>query len=137
MRKCDGKKKKKPHHFVEFAGIPDVTASMKSMANSLVLTCHVLNVAPVQKLTVRWLRGDRIESIASYHDYSIDKVTQFNISDSVTVPLNKEENGEMYTCQAELNLEPFDVIRRNYSIRVSAECKPPHQSFHDSIPFVK
>ncbi|XP_051905845.1 uncharacterized protein LOC127590364 [Hippocampus zosterae] len=113
---------------IVFYSTPNVTVLIDSdvslsLGDTLVLTCHVTNVAPVQHLTIRWLRGDRLERTASYSERSINNsnVIQYNIFDSMAVPLNKEENGEMYTCQAELNLESYTVIRRNASIRVSAE----------------
>lgn len=93
--------------------------------NRYSLVCDVINVAPVHKLTVKWLRGNEIVKSVSYRDRSLDDidVTLHNISDSLTIWASRKENGQIYTCQAELNLEPYDVMLRNSSMNITVECK--------------
>ncbi|XP_051904245.1 uncharacterized protein LOC127589225 isoform X4 [Hippocampus zosterae] len=109
--------------------IPDVRAYVELdsgpmlAGNNYSLVCDIVNVAPVHKLTVRWLRGNKIVKTVSFSDRSSDDInmTLHNISDSFTISASGDENGQIYTCQAELNLEPGDVFLLNSSMNITVE----------------
>ncbi|XP_070704041.1 intercellular adhesion molecule 1 [Pempheris klunzingeri] len=67
------------------------------------LTCEVINVAPVQGLMVKWYRGNQL--VHTEKDYLITEVP-FNKSYSLKVTPHRDDNGAIYTCDTELRLGP-------------------------------
>ncbi|XP_062306076.1 hemicentin-1-like [Osmerus eperlanus] len=67
------------------------------------MQCHVQNVAPVQKLTVSWYRGNESIKTDSYSDQS---KTPVNKSSILTIIPSREDDGALYRCEAQLNLGP-------------------------------
>ena len=69
------------------------------------LQCDVLNVAPVQNLTVTWYRGNETIKTDSYSDQS-NLTTPVNESYILTITPSREDDGALYRCEAQLNLGP-------------------------------
>ena len=68
------------------------------------LTCHIENIAPVQKLTVKWFKGDtRFKEDRGHHSSS--EGPQNVTSDLPIVPYISDD-GAQYKCTAELDLGP-------------------------------
>ncbi|XP_036944946.1 intercellular adhesion molecule 5 isoform X2 [Acanthopagrus latus] len=67
------------------------------------LDCHVNNVAPVQKLTVIWYRDNEMFSTETFNE---NTVTPVNVSSSLRVTADRHRNGELFRCEAELQLGP-------------------------------
>ncbi|XP_067088825.1 intercellular adhesion molecule 5 [Osmerus mordax] len=67
------------------------------------LQCDVLNVAPVQNLTVTWYKGNETIKTDSYGDQS---KTPVNKSSILTITPSSEDDGALYRCEAQLNLGP-------------------------------
>ncbi|KAJ8251342.1 hypothetical protein GJAV_G00220310 [Gymnothorax javanicus] len=68
------------------------------------LQCDVLNIAPVQHLTVRWYKGKReLENKTLFNDAS---ETPVNVSPTILITPTSADDGEQYSCVAELNLGP-------------------------------
>ncbi|CAJ1075293.1 intercellular adhesion molecule 5 [Xyrichtys novacula] len=67
------------------------------------LTCNVINVAPVQNLTIKWYQGDKIVNTKTFNATT---VTPVNVSSNLSVSAKREYNGLAYTCKAELHLGP-------------------------------
>ena len=80
---------------------PDVSISLLSHTGPMVegkkyqLQCEVRNVAPVQKITVSWYKGNETIKTDSYSDQSI-----------LTIIPSREDDGALYRCEAQLNLGP-------------------------------
>ena len=67
------------------------------------MQCDVQNVAPVQKLTVSWYKGNETIKTDSYSDQS---KTPVNESSILTITPSREDDGALYRCEAQLNLRP-------------------------------
>ncbi|XP_046894937.1 hemicentin-2-like [Hypomesus transpacificus] len=67
------------------------------------LQCDILNVAPVQNLTVTWYKGNETIKTDSYSDQS---KTPVNESSILTITPSREDDGALYRCEAQLNLGP-------------------------------
>ncbi|RVE69705.1 hypothetical protein OJAV_G00080240 [Oryzias javanicus] len=68
------------------------------------LSCNILNVAPVNQLHVKWYRGN--ESLHTEHPKNDHLSTPQNVSSILTVPLERGDNGSTFRCEAELQLGP-------------------------------
>lgn len=68
-----------------------------------VLKCDFINVAPVQNLTVRWYRGH--ESIKTER-FDGEYKQPVNTSSNYTLVHKRGDNGEKFSCSAELHLGP-------------------------------
>ncbi|XP_069004947.1 vascular cell adhesion protein 1 [Embiotoca jacksoni] len=67
------------------------------------LKCNIHNVAPVQKLEVKWYRDNETVSTQSFNDF---KVTPVNVSSTMTFTPLRGHNGSIFRCKAELHLGP-------------------------------
>ncbi|XP_036408638.1 hemicentin-2-like [Megalops cyprinoides] len=67
------------------------------------LQCEVQNIAPVQSLTVKWYRGEILESESSFNNSS---KTPMNVSSTLTITPSRADDGAQYSCVAELELGP-------------------------------
>ncbi|KAJ8251329.1 hypothetical protein GJAV_G00220160 [Gymnothorax javanicus] len=68
------------------------------------LQCDVQNIAPVQHLTVRWFKGEReLENKTLFDDASKIPV---NVSPTLLITPTSADDGEQYSCVAELDLGP-------------------------------
>ena len=68
------------------------------------LQCDVLNVAPVQNLTVTWYRGN--ETIKTDYSDQSNLTTPVNESYILTITPSREDDGALYRCEVQLNLGP-------------------------------
>uniref|UniRef100_UPI003AAC59FB intercellular adhesion molecule 5 n=1 Tax=Centroberyx gerrardi TaxID=166262 RepID=UPI003AAC59FB len=67
------------------------------------IQCDIINVAPVQNLTVRWYQGNK-----NIHTDSFTNTTKKPVSESsiLTLNLSREDNGAQVRCEAQLDLGP-------------------------------
>ncbi|XP_046894898.1 hemicentin-1-like isoform X2 [Hypomesus transpacificus] len=83
------------------------------------LQCDILNVAPVQNLTVTWYKGNETIKTDSYSDQS---KTPVNESSILTITPSREDDGALYRCEAQLNLGPegpqYSNTSSHYPIKV-------------------
>ncbi|XP_047427770.1 hemicentin-1-like isoform X2 [Mugil cephalus] len=70
------------------------------------LLCSITNVAPVQKLKVKWYRGHETLFEDTFNDTSLVVLTSQNLNSTLSITPTKENNGAVFTCQAELHLGP-------------------------------
>ncbi|KAK1134406.1 intercellular adhesion molecule 3 isoform X1 [Acipenser oxyrinchus oxyrinchus] len=73
------------------------------------ITCQVLDVAPARYLTVKLYKGDEQLGNRSFTHNS----TRFPVNESVPFPVTptRADNGAEYTCVAELQLGPGELIK--------------------------
>ncbi|XP_064170240.1 hemicentin-1-like isoform X2 [Anguilla rostrata] len=67
------------------------------------LQCEVQNIAPVQYLTVKWYKGETLETQTSYD--ALTK-TPVNVSSTLLITPTSADDGAQYSCVAELELGP-------------------------------
>ncbi|XP_030592530.1 intercellular adhesion molecule 1-like [Archocentrus centrarchus] len=67
------------------------------------LKCDINNVAPVQNLSVTWYRGKETVLTQKFDEFS---VTPVNKSSSLRVTAQRDHNGSVFRCEAELQLGP-------------------------------
>lgn len=67
------------------------------------LNCDIINVAPVQKLKVKWYRGNETMHTETFNGTS---VTPVNVTSSFVVTPKRDYNGTLFRCEAELHLRP-------------------------------
>lgn len=80
----------------------------------LQLQCHIINVAPAQKLSVRFYRGNetikpdsvRLSGCRSDNDTGCDVRSPVNVWATVSIALNRTHNGAEFRCEALLDLGP-------------------------------
>nr|XP_043906003.1 hemicentin-2-like [Solea senegalensis] len=65
------------------------------------LTCHIVNVAPVQNLTVTLYRGNKT---VSTHGFNSTLVTPASVSSHFSLIPVRDDDGAQYRCSAELHL---------------------------------
>ncbi|KAF3846198.1 hypothetical protein F7725_003276 [Dissostichus mawsoni] len=66
------------------------------------LKCDIINVTPVQKLTVRWYRGTDIWRIDVLDE---NRMIPVNMSSILNFTAVRDDNGAEFKCEAELQLE--------------------------------
>uniref|UniRef100_A0A3P8QHB0 Ig-like domain-containing protein n=1 Tax=Astatotilapia calliptera TaxID=8154 RepID=A0A3P8QHB0_ASTCA len=67
------------------------------------LKCDVINVAPVQNLTVTWYRGNETVLTQMFNDSTM---TPVNASSTLRISTQRDYNGLTFRCEAELHLGP-------------------------------
>ncbi|XP_033501201.2 vascular cell adhesion protein 1 [Epinephelus lanceolatus] len=67
------------------------------------LKCDILNVAPVQKLKLKWYHNNENVHTEMFSDTSI---TPVNVSSTLRVTAERGYNGAQFRCEAELHLGP-------------------------------
>uniref|UniRef100_A0A3P9CT31 Hemicentin-1 n=1 Tax=Maylandia zebra TaxID=106582 RepID=A0A3P9CT31_9CICH len=67
------------------------------------LKCDVINVAPVQNLTVTWYRGNETVKTDTFNDSTM---TPVNASSTLRISTQRDYNGLTFRCEAELHLGP-------------------------------
>ena len=91
------------------------------------LQCDILNVAPVQNLTVTWYKGNETIKTDSYSDQS---KTPVNESSILTITPSREDDGALYRCEAQLNLGPEgphpSAIDSDFNLTVLCEFLTTH-----------
>ncbi|XP_069051871.1 MAM domain-containing glycosylphosphatidylinositol anchor protein 2 isoform X6 [Lepisosteus oculatus] len=68
------------------------------------LQCAVQNIAPVQYLTVNWYRGKTLIHSQTFSHNTTR--TPVNVSATLLFTPDRADNGQQFTCEAELNLGP-------------------------------
>lgn len=71
--------------------------------NEYLLKCDIINVAPVQKLKVKWYRDDTTVHTQIYNNHSHVPV---NVSSELRVTPERDYNKAVFRCEAELHLGP-------------------------------
>lgn len=93
------------------------------------LQCDIQNVAPVHLLTVKWYKGSELVNTTNFTDFT-DIPTKFPVNMSTTLQITPNTNDDsiQYQCEAELNLQPEVhqsrpvVISDPLNITISSEC---------------
>lgn len=67
------------------------------------LHCDVINVAPVKNLKVKWYRGDEVVLTQLFNSTRADPI---NVSSTLRVAPQRDHNGSLFRCEAELDLGP-------------------------------
>uniref|UniRef100_A0A3Q3JS41 Ig-like domain-containing protein n=1 Tax=Monopterus albus TaxID=43700 RepID=A0A3Q3JS41_MONAL len=74
------------------------------------LRCDIINVAPVQNLTVRWYKDHQIIKT----DFFTNKTkTPVNESSTLTVNISRRENGVQFKCEALMDFGPPTPVTSN------------------------
>ncbi|NP_001091722.2 intercellular adhesion molecule 1 isoform X2 [Danio rerio] len=98
------------------------------------LLCDVHNVAPVQKLTVNWYKGETLVDQTNFTDTTKSPV---NKTSKLLIRPDRADDGAQYRCEAELNLgdegpqHPPTVTSKSFSIKV--HYKPKHSRSTEKI----
>ncbi|XP_057673068.1 uncharacterized protein LOC130904364 [Corythoichthys intestinalis] len=100
----------------------DPDSSPMLAGNTYRLNCDIINVIPQINLTVKWLRGDVIINNTVIVDTTISPQ---NLSFPLTIRVDREENGQIYTCQAEMGDATFFVntVRRS-DLNITVDYEP-------------
>lgn len=69
------------------------------------LTCDIYNVAPVHKLRVTWYRGKEVVLLDTFQHWF--SATPVNVSSTLKVTPNRNDNGNVFRCEADLDLRPI------------------------------
>lgn len=69
------------------------------------LKCDILNVAPVQNLSVTWYAGNRTLRTQAFPESSL---TPVNVASSLNITAHKNLTGVAVRCEAELDLGPLE-----------------------------
>lgn len=91
-----------PDH-IEISLLQNPSAGLMKEREEYIIRCDILNVAPVQRLTVTWYRGKEIIKEQSFNDTTKTPVNQSSI---LTITPKRSDNGTDYRCQAKLDLGP-------------------------------
>lgn len=83
-----------------FARIPDVMTE----GDEYLLNCDIIRVAPVQSLRVKWYRGSETLQTQMFNDTT---VTPVNVSSTLRITAERGYHGELFRCEAELDLGPY------------------------------
>ncbi|XP_067238620.1 intercellular adhesion molecule 2-like [Chanodichthys erythropterus] len=102
--------------------------------NQYELQCDVLNVAPVQNLTVKWYKGETLVDQTTFTD-----TIKTPVNETVTLMIrpDRSDDGVQYRCEAELDLgeegpqPPPKVTSDPLSVKVYY--KPKHSSSNETI----
>ncbi|KAA0705394.1 hypothetical protein E1301_Tti009741 [Triplophysa tibetana] len=98
------------------------------------LQCDVVNLAPVQNLTVKWYKGDTL----MYNETFTDLIkTPVNTRSILQITADRSDDGVQYRCEAELELgsegpQPPPTVTSE-SLQLTVHYLPEHKLFHDII----
>uniref|UniRef100_A0A3Q4GUG9 Ig-like domain-containing protein n=1 Tax=Neolamprologus brichardi TaxID=32507 RepID=A0A3Q4GUG9_NEOBR len=86
------------------------------------LRCDIINVAPVQHLTVRWYKNNKTIQTESFNDTTTK--TLVNESSILRIDISREEKATEFRCEAELDFGPhgLKLPATSQTHRVSAHC---------------
>lgn len=93
-------------YFTETPDIVSVSAKHHGLmveGTDFQLNCDIINVAPVQKLKVKWYRGNETVHTETFNGTS---ATPVNVTSSFVVTPERDYNGTLFRCEAELHLGP-------------------------------
>ncbi|XP_066517097.1 opioid-binding protein/cell adhesion molecule-like [Hoplias malabaricus] len=139
VKTADGSKQCKAHLKITLYKPPDsvmITSERAewSEGQKMVLRCSVLNVGPVQNLTVQWIRFD--ESIytkiskSSMYPWNLpisgDMKGSVNVTDELEVEATRDKDGAQYQCKTLLTLEGLQHPEEGASelVNISVHYKP-------------
>ncbi|CAI5675800.1 unnamed protein product [Oreochromis niloticus] len=99
------------------------------------LQCDIINVAPVQYLTITWYKNNKIIKTQSFNDTT---KTPVNESSILRVDISREENVVVFRCEAKLDFGPHGpkLPAISQTRRVSAHYAPEvntKDSTHDYL----
>uniref|UniRef100_A0A672IY14 Ig-like domain-containing protein n=1 Tax=Salarias fasciatus TaxID=181472 RepID=A0A672IY14_SALFA len=84
-----------------------------------VFTCDIVDVAPLQNLSVTWFKGDTIIHRETFNDSTKEPVSQSSI---LQFTPTREDSGSTITCEARLDLGPvgpdLKVSSEEYAVTV-------------------
>lgn len=98
---------------------PAFPGSISINSNGDIPTCEILNVAPVQNLTVKWYKDNELFQTNRFNSSSPGPV---NISSPLKYKPTSEDNGVNFRCEAYLDLSPegpqFNRASEEYTIDI-------------------
>ncbi|KAM6957145.1 cell adhesion molecule 2-like [Aplochiton taeniatus] len=88
------------------------------------LQCEIINVAPIQNLTVTWYKGNYVLRNDSFNKSIKKPVTESLV---FTITLGREDNGAQFRCEAELHLGlegPQRLVKSSQAHKVQVQYSP-------------
>uniref|UniRef100_A0A3Q0RRN4 Ig-like domain-containing protein n=1 Tax=Amphilophus citrinellus TaxID=61819 RepID=A0A3Q0RRN4_AMPCI len=84
------------------------------------IICEIPNIAPVQNLTVKWYKGDRIIKSDTFENTTFKH--SVNASPRLSFKPSRQDSGARFRCEAQMDLRPvgphFNVSSKEYNITV-------------------
>ncbi|XP_030592636.1 vascular cell adhesion protein 1-like isoform X2 [Archocentrus centrarchus] len=84
------------------------------------IICEIPNIAPVQNLTVKWYKGDRIIKSDTFENTTFKR--SVNASSRLSFKPSRQDSGARFRCEAQMDLRPvgphFNVSSKEYNITV-------------------
>ncbi|KAI7803987.1 intercellular adhesion molecule 1-like [Triplophysa rosa] len=98
------------------------------------LQCDVVNVAPVQNLTVKWYKG---ETLMHNETFIYFIMTPVNTTSILQIIADRSDDGVQYRCEAELELgaegpQPPPAVTSE-PLQLTVHYPPLHKLFNDNI----
>ncbi|KAL3986906.1 WD repeat-containing protein 60 [Sarotherodon galilaeus] len=87
----------------DFVSVSDTVRGPMVEGREHDLKCDVINVAPVQNLTVTWYRGNETVLTETFNDSTM---TPVNTSSTLRISTQRDYNGLTFRCEAALHLGP-------------------------------
>uniref|UniRef100_A0A669EDJ5 Ig-like domain-containing protein n=1 Tax=Oreochromis niloticus TaxID=8128 RepID=A0A669EDJ5_ORENI len=87
----------------DFVSVSDMGRGPMVEGREYDLKCDVINVAPVQNLTVTWYRGNETVKTETFNDSTMTPVNAFS---TLRISTQRDYNGLTFRCEAELHLGP-------------------------------
>ncbi|XP_041672872.1 intercellular adhesion molecule 5 [Cheilinus undulatus] len=87
----------------DFVSVSEMGPGPMVEGKNFLLTCHVINVAPVRNLKLMWYQGNKAVHMQTFNNTG---VTPVNVSSDLKIIPKREYNGVAFICQAELHLGP-------------------------------
>ncbi|CAI5675799.1 unnamed protein product [Oreochromis niloticus] len=87
----------------DFVSVPDMARGPMVEGIGYNLKCDIYNVAPVQNLIVKWYRGNETVLTQTFNGSAL---TPVNTSSTLRISTQRDYNGLIFRCEAELHLGP-------------------------------
>uniref|UniRef100_A0A668TH67 Ig-like domain-containing protein n=1 Tax=Oreochromis aureus TaxID=47969 RepID=A0A668TH67_OREAU len=87
----------------DFVSVPDMARGPMVEGIGYNLKCDIYNVAPVQNLIVKWYRGNETVLTQTFNGSAL---TPVNTSSTLRISTQRDYNGLIFRCEAELHLRP-------------------------------
>ncbi|XP_041859179.1 hemicentin-1-like isoform X2 [Melanotaenia boesemani] len=118
---CDKDLKVILYRFPETININSNSGSKNTMkeGENYNFTCEIFDIAPIQNLTVRWYKGDKIIQTETFND---DDPKPSNQSSVLSYTPTRQDHNATFRCEAYMDLGPegpqFNVSTQEYDIEV-------------------
>lgn len=92
--------------------------------NEYALKCDIRSVAPVKNLIVTWSAGNKTLTTHTFYEST---VTPVDVTATLDITADRELNGEVFKCEAELDLGPlepeFQPAKQSLSTDLDVWCR--------------